>query len=64
MAEEWVKDVQSKARLADNLCIETKKSLVIVEKKNKELAVKLATKDRERKSAEVHLKNTQAQAEE
>ena len=64
MAEEWVKDTKSEARLADNLRVETNKSLATAEKRNKELALKLATEDKERKSAEVGLKNAQAKAEE
>ena len=64
MAEEWVKDAHSEARLADNLRVETNKSLATAEKKNKELALKLATEDRERKSVEAGLKNAQAKAEE
>lgn len=59
-----MKDVRSKARLTDNLRIETRKSLATTEKKNKELALKLATEDRERKSVKAGLKNAQAQAKE
>ena len=64
MAEEWVKDTKSEARLANNLRVETNKSLATAEKRTKELALKLATEDKERKSAEAGLKNAQAKAEE
>ena len=63
MAEGWVKDAQSEARLTDNLRTETSKSSAIVEYKNKELTLKLATEDRGRKSVEAGLKNAQVQAE-
>ena len=36
MAEEWVKDARSMARLADNLHTETSKALATAEHKNKE----------------------------
>ena len=64
MAEEWVKDAHNKARLADNLRAETNKSLAIVEGGNKELALKLATADRNRRSAEAGLRTAKAQTEE
>ena len=64
MAEEWVKDARNEARLAYNLRVKTSKALGIAEQKNKELTTKLVTKDRGRKSAEVGLKNAQAQDEE
>lgn len=57
MAEEWVKAPRSKARLIDNLRAETSKSLATAEKKNKELAQKLVTADKDRKSAKASLKN-------
>ena len=59
-----MKDTKSKARLADNLRVETSKSLATAKKKNKELALKLAIEDRERKSAKAGLKNVQAKAKE
>ena len=62
--KEWVKDTQNKARLADNLRVETSKSLATVESKNKELALKLAAADRDRKSTEAGLRTAKAQAEE
>lgn len=49
MVEEWEKDAWSEARLVDNLHVKTSKSLATVEEKNKELALKLATEDKERK---------------
>jgi len=64
MVEEWVKDAWFEARLADNLFVETNKSLATVKQKNKELTLKLADEDRGRKSAEAGLKNAQAQVEE
>lgn len=63
MAEKSVKDARSEARLANNLCAETSKSVATSENKKKELALKLATADRERKSAKAGLKNAQTQAE-
>lgn len=59
MVEEWVKDARSKTSLTDNLRTKTSKSLATNEKKNKELALKLVTVDRDRKSAEVGLNNAQ-----
>ena len=64
MAEKWVKDAWSEARLADNLRAETSKSLATAKQKNKEITTKLAAEDRGRKSAEAGLKNVQAQVEE
>ena len=64
MAKKWVKDAQSEARLANNLQAKTRKSLATAEQKNKELTLKLAVKDRGRKSVEAGLKNAQAQVEE
>ena len=64
MAEKWVKDAWSEARLAENLRAETSKSLATAKQKNKEITTKLAAEDRGRKSAEAGLKNVQAQAEE
>lgn len=57
MAEEWVKDAQNEARLADNLRVETSKALGATEQKKKKLTTKLAAEDRGRKSAEAGLKN-------
>ena len=44
----------------DNLCAEASKSLTIAEGRNKELALKLATTDRDRRSAEAGLMNAEA----
>ena len=64
MAEEWEKDAQNKARLANSLCRKTSKVLGVTKQKNKELGTKLVAKERGRKSIEVGLKNAQDQAEE
>ena len=64
MAEEWVKDAQNEARLMDNLRAETNKSLTTVEIRNKELALKLATADKDRKGVEAGLRTAEVQAEE
>ena len=64
MAEEWVKDTRNEARLADNLRTEIDKALATAKQKNKKFTMKLAAEDRWRKSAEVGLKNAQAQVEE
>ena len=56
MAEEWVKDAQNKARLANNLWRKTSKVLGVTEQKNKELGTKLVAKERGRKSVEVGLR--------
>ena len=63
MAKEWVKDARNEARLADNLRTETSKSLVTAKSKNKELALKLAIADRDRRSTKADLKTVEAQAE-
>lgn len=63
-AKEWLKDTRNEARLANNLRVETSKSLAAVEGKNKELALKLVVADRDRKSAEAGLRTAKAQAEE
>ena len=42
-----MKDAQNVARLANNLRTETSKSLATTESKNKELALKLATANRD-----------------
>ena len=56
MAEEWVKDARSVARLVDNLHAETSKALANSEHKN-EFTTKLAAEDRGRKSTKAGLKN-------
>ena len=58
--EEWVKDTRNEARLADDLLAEASKSLAIVKNRNKELALKLATADRDWRSAEASLRNAEA----
>ena len=55
--EEWVKDAQNEARVEANLRAETSKALGAVEQKNQELAAKLITEERGRKSIETSLKN-------
>ena len=55
--EEWVKDAQNEARVKANLYVETSKALGVVEQKNQELAAKLITEERGRKSIETSLKN-------
>ena len=57
MSNKWVKAARSKARLTENLRVETSKSLATTEKKNKEFALKLVTADKDRKSAKTSLKN-------
>ena len=64
MAEEWVKDAQNAARLANNLHVETNKALGTAKQKNKELSTKLTAKERGKKNAEAGLKNAQTQVEE
>ena len=59
-----MKDARKEARLTYNLRTKTSKALGAVEQKNKELTMKLVTKDKGRKSAEAGLKNAQAQVEE
>ena len=59
-----MKDTQNEARLADNLRMETSKSIAITKSKNKELALKLTIVDKDWRSPEAGLKTTKAQAEE
>lgn len=59
MAEESVKDAQNEARATDNLRTEVSKSLATAESKNKDLVVKFATTNRDRKSVEASLKTTE-----
>ena len=59
-----MKDARNEARLADNLRVEASKSLTVAECRNKELALKLATADRDRMSVKAGLRNTEAQTEE
>ena len=62
--EKWVKDNRNEARLANNLRVEASKSLTVAKGRNKELALKLATADRDRMSVKAGLRNTEAQTEE
>ena len=62
--EEWVKNARNEASLADNLCTEASKSLAIAEGRNKKLALKLATMDKDWRSAEDGLRNVEAQTKE
>ena len=55
---------RTEARLENNLRAETSKALATAKQKNKKFTIKLAAEDRWRKSAEVGLKNAQAQVEE
>lgn len=59
--EKWVKDARNNSRLADNLRAETNKALGAAKQKNKELAVKLAIANRNRKSTEANLKTIEEQ---
>ena len=52
-----MKDAQNEARVKANLYVETSKALGVVEQKNQELAAKLITEERGRKSIETSLKN-------
>lgn len=51
-----MKDARNEARLVENLHVETTKALGATEQKNKELALKLATADRDQKKPEAGLK--------
>ena len=63
MAKEWVKEAQNDVKNEVYLHLETEKALRAVNKENKELLSKLTAEKRERRSAEVRLKNAQTQAE-
>ena len=63
MIEEWVKEAQNDVKNKVHLRLETEKALGAMREKNKELLSKLITEKRERRSAEVGLKNAQTQAE-
>ena len=63
VAEEWVKEARNDARNEAHLRVEAEKSLGIAKQECKELAFKLIAEERERRSAEVGLKNTQVQTE-
>ena len=53
-----MKDAHNEVRLTDNIRAEASKSLVVVEGKNKELALRLAIADRDQRSAEASLWST------
>ena len=59
-----MKDARKEARLTDNLHAKASKSFAIAEGRNKELALKLAITDRDRRSTKVGLRNVEAQTEE
>ena len=59
-----MKNARNEARLMDNLNPKTSKSLTTTESRNKELALKLATVDRDRRSVKVGLRTAEAQVEE
>ena len=59
-----MKDAQNVARLANNLRTKTSKSLATTESKNKELALKLATANRDWRSTKASLRTAEAQANE
>ena len=61
--EEWVKKAQNDAKNEVHLCVEAEKSFGIAKQECKELASKLTTEERERRSAEAGLKNAQDQVE-
>lgn len=63
-AKKWVKDTRNEARAMDNLHAEVSKSLVATKSKKKELALKLSTADRDRRSTEANLKTVEVQAKE
>ena len=63
MAKEWVKEAQNKVKNEVHLRLETEKALGAVKEENKELLSKLTTEEKERKSAQVGLKNAKAQVE-
>ena len=62
--EKWVKDARNEARLANNLRVEASKSLTIAKGRNKELALKLATADKDQMSVKADFRNTEVQTEE
>ena len=59
-----MKDARNEARLTDNLRAKASKSLAVTEGRNKELALKLASVDRDQKSTKAGLKSAEAQTEE
>ena len=63
VAKEWVKEAQNEVKNEVHLRLETEKALGAVKEENKELLSKLTTEEKERKSAQVGLKNAKAQVE-
>ena len=63
VSKEWVKEAQNKVKNEVHLRLETEKALGAVKEENKELLPKLTTEEKERKSAQVGLKNAKAQVE-
>ena len=55
-----MKDAYNEARLTDNLRAKANKSFAVAKGRNKELALKLATADRDWRSAEASLRNAEA----
>ena len=63
VAEKWVKEAQNEVKNEVHLRLETEKALGAVKEENKELLSKLTIEEKERKSAQVGLKNAKAQVE-
>ena len=63
MAEEWVKEAQNEVKNEVHLRLKIEKALEAVKEENKEMLSKLTTEEKERKSAQVGLKNAKAQVE-
>ena len=59
-----MKDAYNEVRLADNLHAKANKSFAVAKGRNKELALKLATADKDRKSTEAGLRNAKEKMEE
>ena len=63
MAEEWVNKARNGAKTEVHFHVKMEKALGAMKEENKDLLSKLATEERERKSAQTGLKNAEAQAE-
>ena len=63
MAKEWLKEARNDVKNEVLLRFETEKALGAAKEENMELLSKLTTKERERKSAQIGLKNAETQAE-
>ena len=59
VAEEWVRDMQNKARVEANLRTETNKALGAAKQKNQELTTQLIAEEWTQRSAEAGLQNAQ-----